>query len=160
MSLFNKGSKPYFLTVIHYAGGRRRKASFLQVLVMSMCWTEWPEEQPLQGTNFSSGPSAFLLDALQLRQLNLALEHCTNMGTYVSSSLFSDVLGPVGVCWARTRGTLMMDKLSKPAQLSGKSREKMQCQQIEPISDLYWGKEFNKPESQTRFWVGMNFWVM
>lgn len=28
MSLFNKGSKPYFLTVMHYVGGRRRKASF------------------------------------------------------------------------------------------------------------------------------------
>lgn len=28
MSLFNNGAKPYFLAVMHYAGGRRRKASF------------------------------------------------------------------------------------------------------------------------------------
>jgi len=43
VSLFSKGSKPHFLTVMHYAGGRKRETLlFPQVLVMpmSICWTE------------------------------------------------------------------------------------------------------------------------
>lgn len=139
MPLFNKGPKPHFLIVTHYAGGRRERLLFLQVLIMAMsiCRTECPEEWPLQGTNSSWGLLVCLLDApLQPRQLNLVLKHCTSTARAVTSSLFPAFLVPVEVCWGKTWGISMMKELRWLVWLLGNTREKRWGQHLEPISDF------------------------
>lgn len=163
MCVFNKGSKPYFLTVMHYAGGRRRKASFptsaghAHVHMQNWMTTEISCKGPisLQGHQLS----CWMLCSWHNWILLWSIAPTWTLMFLLL--FFSDVFDPVEVCWVKTRGTLMMKKLLWPARLWGRSWEKpQQCHPTEPSSDLYRGQEFNKPESQTRLWVGMNLWVM